>query len=299
VSIRRVRQIDVDGCGVACLAMVTGQSYEDMLYRVARRKVRQGKTNFRMGHGRSSTCCAAWGIALSGDPSGAGDPSTPTRLFPSFGANADFIGSFSSKIEAGPTFWIRGPPGRADGTISVACEPEGSTSPFADDVAQKQFVRGRERRVSLRMDMTRLFRGVLPFFFLAACATSGRVGELPKLTSPTAGGKVVVARVSSLIGAPNTYTVALDGKDLFHIRSGEHTEFLVETGEHSIAVKCFGGWSPTMKEDSRKFAANTATTNYFRISPNMSCAEIVAVSMEEADRLLSTSTFIDLSKATP
>lgn len=50
MTIRLVRQIDVDGCGVACLAMVTGHSYEDMLYRVALRKVRQKKTNFRMGH---------------------------------------------------------------------------------------------------------------------------------------------------------------------------------------------------------------------------------------------------------
>lgn len=30
--------------------MVTGHSYEYMLYRVALRKVRQGKTNFRMQH---------------------------------------------------------------------------------------------------------------------------------------------------------------------------------------------------------------------------------------------------------
>lgn len=48
MSIRLVRQIDVDGCGVACLAMVTGESYEYMLYRVALRKVKQGKTNFGM-----------------------------------------------------------------------------------------------------------------------------------------------------------------------------------------------------------------------------------------------------------
>jgi hypothetical protein len=91
--------------------------------------------------------------------------------------------------------------------------------------------------------MKRLAIVLLPALFLAACATSGRIGEMPKVNNPTTGSKVVVVRISSLVGAANAYTVAVGGKDLFHIGSGEHTEFLVEAGEHSIGVKCFGGWN--------------------------------------------------------
>ena len=144
--------------------------------------------------------------------------------------------------------------------------------------------------------MNRFFMVVLAAIFLAGCATSGRIGELPKIDNPAAGGKVVVVRISSFVGAANTYTVALDGSDLFHIRSGEHTDFLVQPGEHYIAVKCFGGWSPTWKEDSKKFVASAATANYFKISPSMSCADIIPVAAAEANALLLSSKFIDLSK---
>lgn len=139
---------------------------------------------------------------------------------------------------------------------------------------------------------------VLAAVFLAGCAASGPIGELPKIDNPAAGSKVVVIRISSFVGAANTYTVVLDGRDLFHIRSGEHTDFLVHPGEHYIAVKCFGGWSPTWKEDSRKFVASAAAATYFKISPNMSCAQIIPVAESEANALLPSSRFIDLSKPT-
>jgi len=144
--------------------------------------------------------------------------------------------------------------------------------------------------------MNRFFLVVLTAMFLSGCATSGRIGELPIIDNMAAGGKVVVVRTSNFIGAANTDTVALDGKDLFYIRSGEHTDFVVPTGEHYIAVKCFGGWSPTWKEDSKKFAATASAVNYFKISPSMSCADIVPFTVEEANALLSSSKFIDLSK---
>jgi hypothetical protein len=129
---------------------------------------------------------------------------------------------------------------------------------------------------------------------LFGCASAGRIAPLP-LVDPGIASKVVVIRVSSLVGAAVRYTVALDGTDLFRVGTGQHAEFSVAPGEHRIAVKCFGGWSPTWKEDARTFAAMSGTTAYFRVSPNMSCAEIAAVTAAEATRLLPDSTLLNLT----
>ncbi|GAB7549698.1 hypothetical protein [Cupriavidus sp. 8B] len=90
----------------------------------------------------------------------------------------------------------------------------------------------------------------------------------------------------------NSYYVALDGRDVFSIGSGENTKFSVPLGEHTVSVKCFGGWSPTWKEDGKKFVAQRDRVSYFEISPNMSCAKIVQIDTEEAGKLVSASRFV-------
>lgn len=133
---------------------------------------------------------------------------------------------------------------------------------------------------------------------LTGCGTtSGRLGELPVVPNASTAGKVVAVRISSFVGAANGYTVGLDGKDLFGIGSGEHAEFLVPEGEHYIAVKCFGGWSPTWKEHALKFSVKASEVSYFKIGPSMSCGEIVSASEAEAKKLLEGSRFISLEKA--
>lgn len=132
---------------------------------------------------------------------------------------------------------------------------------------------------------------------LVGCGTtSGRIGELPAVANASSAGKVVTVRVSSIVGAANGYTVALDGKDLYGIGSGEHAEFLVPAGEHFIAVKCFGGWTPTWKEDSLKFVANPAEVSYFVISPNLKCADIKAIAEPDAKKQLQGSKFLSLEE---
>ena len=99
-----------------------------------------------------------------------------------------------------------------------------------------------------------------------------------------------------MVGAANSYTVALDGKDIFSIGSGEYAELLVQEGEHYIAVKCFGGWTPTWKEDSLQFVAKPSDPKFFLISPNMKCAEIKVSNDTEAKKHMETSKKIDLEK---
>lgn len=130
---------------------------------------------------------------------------------------------------------------------------------------------------------------------LAGCGQSGRIGELPRIDSAAPSGKVVVVRISSVVGVANSYKVALDGNDLLNIRSGQHAEFHVPAGDHYIAVKCFGGWTPNWKEASLRFAAAPQQPSYFKISPNLSCAEIVPVAAEQAASLLAGSERIDLT----
>lgn len=130
---------------------------------------------------------------------------------------------------------------------------------------------------------------------LFGCATSGRIGELPNISSG-APSELVLVRPSSLIGATNSYYVSLDGKDVFSVRSGDYTRFPLPSGAHTVSVKCFGGWSPTWKEDGKQFVAVPAQANYFQISPNLTCAKIAQISADDATKLLATTRFVDPSK---
>ncbi|WP_157003051.1 hypothetical protein [Ralstonia sp. A12] len=127
---------------------------------------------------------------------------------------------------------------------------------------------------------------------LFGCATSGRIGELPAIPADVSASKLVLIRSSSLVGATNSYYVALDGKDIFSIRSGENTQFAIPMGSHTVSVKCFGGWSPTWKEDGIQFAAAASEANYFEISPNLTCAKIVQIDSDGGKRQLAATKFV-------
>jgi hypothetical protein len=132
---------------------------------------------------------------------------------------------------------------------------------------------------------------------LVGCgSTSGRLGDLPSVTDKATAAKVVTVRISSFVGAANGYIVALNGKDLFGIGSGEHAEFFLSPGEHYITVKCFGGWSPTWKEESLKFDAKALETTYFRIGPSGRCAEIALSIQGDVAKDLSISKRVDLKE---
>lgn len=132
---------------------------------------------------------------------------------------------------------------------------------------------------------------------LTGCASAGRIGTLPVVTDSTASSTLVLIRATNIVGMANSNYVALDGIDVFSIRSGDNTHFAIPAGQHTIAVKCFGGWTPTWKEDSKEFIAERNRPSYFAISPSMSCAQIERVSEAEGKALLTNTTFVD--PATP
>lgn len=130
---------------------------------------------------------------------------------------------------------------------------------------------------------------------LFGCASSGRIGELPDITGGVSSSELVLIRPSNLIGAANSYYVSFDGKDVFSIRSGDYTKFRVPSGAHIVSVKCFGGWSPAWKEDGKQFVAAPNQSNYFEISPSLTCAKIVQIGGDEATKLLAASRFVSPS----
>lgn len=140
------------------------------------------------------------------------------------------------------------------------------------------------------------FIGLILAILITGCASSGRIGELPTVGDGDPHSQLVIIRVSSIVGGANSYYVALDGKDIFSLRSGDYTRFYIPTGDHFISVKCFGGWTPTWKEDAKKFTARPKNSYYFEISPNFTCAEIVPVSDEKGKKLVAESDFVSPNK---
>ena len=133
-------------------------------------------------------------------------------------------------------------------------------------------------------------------FTVSGCASSGRVGNLPDVAPGEASSELGLIRVSSPVGLANSYYVSLDGKDVFSLRSGQHTQFPITAGQHYISVKCFGGWSPTWKEDSTSFVARANEPSYFKISPDLRCAQIVQIPVAEAVELKARTKLISPSK---
>lgn len=148
--------------------------------------------------------------------------------------------------------------------------------------------------------MRRILAAALLAAGLAACGTtSGPLGPLPEVSDASRAAKVVAVRVSSVIGAANGYTLSLDGKDLFGIGSGEHVEFRVPAGEHSIAIGCFGGIAPKWNQESLRFTAQPGESLYFLVSPGGSCAELRAATEAEARPHLQSSRSVASAAAVP
>jgi TonB family protein len=132
---------------------------------------------------------------------------------------------------------------------------------------------------------------------LTGCASAGHIGELPAIADGMPSSTLVLVRPSNLIGMANSLYIALDGNDVFSIRSGDNTHFAIPAGQHTIAVKCFGGWSPTWKEDSKGFSAEPDRASYFSVSPSMTCAKIEQVSEVEGKALVANTTYVDSAVA--
>jgi hypothetical protein len=127
------------------------------------------------------------------------------------------------------------------------------------------------------------------------CAT-GPMAKLPPIDASARSGEVTVIRASSIVDITNSLLLTLDGKEIFGIRSGQYTKFTVNEGNHVIGVKCFGGWTPTWKEDTRPVKVKTGESHYLLVSPDLSCAGIEPVNEAEGQRRAKDSEYVSMGQ---
>lgn len=124
---------------------------------------------------------------------------------------------------------------------------------------------------------------------------SGPIDDLPAILDEKQSGEVTVIRIPSILGLVISYIINLDGVEIFVIRSGQHTKFKLNEGEHYIGVKCEGssqGWI----EESLKFNVIPNSSSFFKVSPNLSCAGIESITEEEALIKIENSKYVPMNK---
>lgn len=134
--------------------------------------------------------------------------------------------------------------------------------------------------------MKKLISLFLAMFLVGCGAKTGLIGELPIVTNTAESSKVVVVRPSNIVAVAVNWTIAIDGKDVVSIGSGQHIDFAIASGKHNIAVKWFGGWTPTSKEMMIEFSSEPSETVYFEVSPSFSGSEIRQIPVEEGEKLV-------------
>ncbi len=148
----------------------------------------------------------------------------------------------------------------------------------------------------MKKNITRKLFVVLALAIVLTGCASGPIGKLPMIADQKLAGEVMVIRISNIVGATNSYIITLNGKDIFGIRSGQYTNFKLNKGEHYIGIKCFGGWSPTWKDDSVKFTVTPNSNSYFVVSPNLSCASIKPILEAEAQKIIQNSEYVSMEQ---
>ena len=125
---------------------------------------------------------------------------------------------------------------------------------------------------------------------------SGPIDNLPAIVDEKRSGEVTVIRIHSALGLANYYIIDLNGTEIFVIRSGQHTKFKLNEGEHYIGVKCFGGWSPGWKYELLKFSVIPDSSSFIKVAPNFSCAGIESITEEEALIKIENSKYVPMNK---
>ena len=129
-------------------------------------------------------------------------------------------------------------------------------------------------------------------FLLVGCA-SGPIGRLPNIEDNNQVGNVFVIRNKSIAANTISYYITLNDNEIFAISVGQYTKLRIASAEHNIGVKCFGGLTPTWKEDSIKFTLLAQQDAYFIVSPSISpCADIQSINPESGKEWINKSEYV-------
>jgi hypothetical protein len=132
----------------------------------------------------------------------------------------------------------------------------------------------------------------LALLALAGCST-GALGSLPSVPDPARASQIVIVRPAHVVGIANSYKLAVDGAEIYAIRSGQYVQFEVPAGERTFTVKCFGGWAPIWNADDHRMTVEPRQTYYLLVRPSARCAEIVPGVRHGAPELLDGLTRIE------
>jgi hypothetical protein len=136
---------------------------------------------------------------------------------------------------------------------------------------------------------------IVSALLIAGCA-HGQLSSLPEIENPENAAEIFIVRNKNFIGSTNSYTVALDGKDIFAIRIGEYTKFKVTPDQHYLTLKCFGGWSPTWKKMTIIVPCQPHEKYYLILSPDSRCAEIEILLPDEGAEWIKKSKYLPLEQ---
>jgi hypothetical protein len=126
----------------------------------------------------------------------------------------------------------------------------------------------------------------------AACATGPiQTSPLPKIADPENAVEITVIRESHFVGSAISYFITLDDKEVFGIRSGEYTRFKVSPGKHSLAARCFGGFTPTWKESKIEITLQPKEKAYYLFSKAVECAKVESLQPQDVEALIAKSKY--------
>lgn len=127
------------------------------------------------------------------------------------------------------------------------------------------------------------------------CA-SGRIGELPRVTDPERAAELIVVRRSAAVGAPVSYGVAINGKEVLALRSGTHAGFPIDSGDQVIQAWCLSDALGLSKKSTLRLPVQPGQTYYVEVSPGdaATCARVQRIEAAEGLRLVSETTALPL-----
>ena len=131
------------------------------------------------------------------------------------------------------------------------------------------------------------------FLALAAGITAGCgsnpvvTGKLPA-TSAADSGEVVIIRARAFIGEEHNHYINVDQENIVALTSGQHARLKLASGEHRVAIRCYGDLlSTAINEAVITHRVAAGQISYFAVKPRFSCASIDPLSEAEARTLLS------------
>ena len=122
----------------------------------------------------------------------------------------------------------------------------------------------------------------------AGCGSNPVVtGKLPAVSGADFG-EVVIIRTRAFIGEEDNHYINVNQENVLALESGEHARLKLASGEHRVAIRCYGDLLSTGTNETvithRVVAGQTA---YFAVKPRFSCASIDSLTQAEATKLLS------------